>query len=150
MLSGSAFFVDRDEGTIWCDSCAPAEVVLLVARSINAAAAGGSPGRFMSIESGELLVHWRSQSARTSMRAVQRVRRVSAAGIAAEGGGVTSIDEILRAQVEQKEREAAEAEERRLSLVDPFKKPKREPGRALVNHGTGGLHVSPTVRGESL
>ncbi len=53
MLTGRAFFADREDGHIWCDSCVPAEVVMI---------AGGKPrtgpgrGRYVIVESGELLV----------------------------------------------------------------------------------------------
>lgn len=54
MLTGDAFFVDRDEGNIWCDTCVPAEVVLLAGGTTET---GTSTGRYMVIETGELIVH---------------------------------------------------------------------------------------------
>ena len=58
MLTGDAFFIDRDEGLVWCDSCAPAEVVHLAGRNVHEVQRGGPAGRYVTVESGELLVHW--------------------------------------------------------------------------------------------
>ncbi len=53
MLTGAAFFADRDEGLIWCDSCVPTEVIHLAAPPPER---DGGGRRYVVIETGELLV----------------------------------------------------------------------------------------------
>lgn len=53
MLTGAAFFVDRDDGHIWCDSCVPAEVVQMAAPPKGRKQHNR---RYTIVETGELLV----------------------------------------------------------------------------------------------
>jgi hypothetical protein len=53
MLTGRAFFADREDGNIWCDSCVPTAVVLLGGGTV---ATGTGRGRYVVVEAGELIV----------------------------------------------------------------------------------------------
>lgn len=54
MLDGNAFFVDRETGETWCDSCVPAEVVHLAGVVIKEIQP--RTDRYVLVESGELRI----------------------------------------------------------------------------------------------